>query len=590
MSRKEASSAPLRLARIAGLAGLAWLAGSAGVRPAAAAEVSSPSSTGVELTAPVQQNLHQLQEQWPQWMAAPDRERAERAVDDLLATGRQLGMPRLPDLSLAALVQANRAAAQGELARARWSLDAAERLDPGRPDTAFGAAAVARHEGRYFAALGQLVRGYQRLLFFPMERYLWLQEAALWALSLLLLTGGLFIAVQMATKGGALLRDLLRAFGQRLPGRAAPAVAVLLLTWPLLLPRGLLWLLLYWSLLLWGYGSKSERSVLIALWLLLGVAPFLLAEQRRHLTVSLSPPVRAMESLRQGRLYGGLFTDLGVLRSLLPDSPAVKHLLADVHRSLNQWDLARSLYRQVLEKEPNNTSALLNLGAYYFYKREFGNAIQHFQKAAAADPGSAAAQFDLSQAYYESYAFDEAKSALAQAQRIDQARVDEWTRQVSQQRIVTTQGGMARIPEIRRELLAGSRAREGTPRLELLRRSLSLALASVLALLAVALHLARRGKGYTEPPLDVRLGGGTFDRWRRALLPGVPSAEAGEGVKSFLALLVPAGLLTFPLLGELGYRIPWGYDPGNVVPWIAALLGLAAYFAARAHRELRDRI
>jgi tetratricopeptide (TPR) repeat protein len=583
--RRRAAGAAL----LALLSTLGWLAA---VPPAAAEVVSSPGATGVELTTPVRQNLRQLQEQWLQWIRAGDAERAERAVDDLLATARQLGMTRLPDLSLAALVQAARAGDKGDFRRARWSLDAAERLDPRRPETAFAAARVDRREGRPLAALGELASGYQRLLFFPMERYLWAQDAVLWGLCLLLFTGGFFVAVQMATKGGALLRDVLRALEARLPGRAALVVAVVALAWPLLLPWGLLWLLLYWSLLLWGYGSRSERSVLIGLWLLLGVSPFLISAQRRHLAVALSPPGRAMESLAQGRLYGGLFTDLGVLRSLLPDSPAVKHLLADVHRSLNQWDLARSLYRQVLEKEPDNTSALLNLGAYYFYKRDFANAIQLFQRAAASDPGSAAAQFDLSQAFNDSYLFDEARRALSQAQAIDAARVDEWTRKVDQQRVITIQGGMARIPEIRRQLLASAGSREGTatPRLDLFRRALSLALAAVMALLAVALHLARRGKGYTEPPLDLRLGGGTLDRWRRALLPGVAAAEAGEGGKTFLALLVPAALLTLPLAGDLGYRIPWGYDPGSLVPWIAALLGIAAYLAVRVQRELRDRI
>ena len=104
------------------------------------------------------------------------------------------------------------------------------------------------------------------------------------------------------------------------------------------------------------------------------------------MAVALSPPAQAMESLQEHRLYGSLFSDLGVLRSVLPESVAVKHLLADVHRSLNQWELARSLYRQVLEAEPNNTSALLDLGDYSFLKGDFSSAIQSFQKAAAADP------------------------------------------------------------------------------------------------------------------------------------------------------------------------------------------------------------
>ena len=45
-----------------------------------------------------------------------------------------------------------------------------------------------------------------------------------------------------------------------------------------------------------------------------------------------------------------------------------------------------------------------------------------------------------------------------------------------------------------------------------------------------------------------------------------------------------------PLIGRLGARIPWRYDPGNVLSWILAVLGLAIYFGARLRRELRHEV
>jgi tetratricopeptide (TPR) repeat protein len=579
------------LGSLAGLAVLALLAAAPLAAAPAGRAASSPHLTGIELTAPVQQALQQLDEQWLQWGNANDPERAAAVVDDLLATGRQLGMRRLPDLALGALVTAVRFARQGDAKRARWALASAERLDPARPETAFAAAAVDRIEGRWPAAFLHLAVGYARLFGLPLERYLWLQELVLWTLCLLLATGGLFIAAQMATKGGALYRDAVDLLARRLPRTAALPLGALLLLWPLAMPSGPVWVLLYWSVLLWGYASRSERTILAALWLLVGAAPFLVSEQRREVAVALSPPAVAMESLAERRLYGGLFADLGVLRSLLPESAAVKQLVADLHRSLNQWDLARSHYRQVLEKEPNNTSALLDLGVYFFDRGDFGNAILNFQKAAASDPTNAAAPFDLSQAYAETYSFEEQRSALAQAQEIDDARVGGWMQKAGDQRVVAADGGLARIPEIHRQLLASWGGREGGgPGLELLRRGISLALAAGLLLLAVALHLVRRPFGYTEPPLALRLGGTPWARLRRALLPGLPSAEAGQGWKSYLAILVPVGLLMLPLFGDLGYRIPWWYDPGSLLPWTFAVSGLVIYLLARLRWEQRNQI
>jgi tetratricopeptide (TPR) repeat protein len=552
----------------------------------AAETTSSAQATGVEMTEPVRRTLKQLEEQWLQWIVKTDRQSSESGVNDLLATARQLGITRLPDLASGAIARSLQAADKGDFRRARWALIAADKLDPGRSDTAFADAALARKEGQYGRVVTSTVRGYTRLFGLPLERYLWLQSLLIWGLTLLLLAGVLFIAVQMGAKGGELYQGMTGLFGRWMPRPAAVVVTALVLLWPLALPSGLLWLALFWSLLLWAYSSGSERLVLVGLWLLVGAAPLVVTEQRRQVAVTLSPPVQAMESLEQHRLYGGLFTDLGALRALLPESSAVKHLLADVHRSLNQWDVARSLYRQVLEKEPENTSALMNLGAYFFLKGDFGSAIQHFQKVATVDPQSSAAQFNLSQAYSESYLFNESKRALDQARAIDDDRVDVWMRNLSQQRVVTLNGGMTRIPEIRQELLDAWRSQEGKDeRLALFRRGLPLLVSALLILVAVALHFARRTER-PEPARERR----TLGRWGRALLPGFRSAEEGEGAKSYGALLLPLGLLMLPFFQGVGYRIPWGYDPGNVTSWIVAIVGLVLWFGARLRLERQNEV
>ena len=580
------SRRPADLRRLAGAAVLALAVLFA--PPAAGAQsVSSPQVTGVEMTPQVRNTLKQIEEQWLQWIVQNNRDQARGAVDNLLETARQIGMSRLPDLSAGAVARAVEAARQKDFPRAQWSLEAAERFDPGRPETAFAGATVSWLQGDYPGAAMAWLQALPRLFGHPLERYLWLQDLAIWILALLLVTGGLFVAVQMLAKGTSLFQDVADLFGRWLPRPAAFTLAGLALLWPLALPYGPLWLALYWSLLLWGYGSTSERVVFIFLWLLLGASPLIVGEMRQRMAVELSPPAQAMRSLQEKRLYGALFSDLGALRSMLPESVAVKHLMADVHRSLNQWELARSLYRQVLEAEPKNTAALLNLGAYSFLKGDFGGAIQSFQNTIEIDSKSAAAHYNLSQAFSESYMFDEQNAAMNRARELDRDRVNAWIAN-AQQRVVTPLEGMTRIPEIRRELLAtwGNGGKQRPGGLELFRMGLPLLVSLSLILVAVALHLARRPRGYTERPSEI-FPEGAFDRWGRILLPGVSSAEIGEGGKAFLALLVPVTFLMLPLFGQIGVRIPWRYDPGNSMSWIAAGLGLFLFFSVRLRRELR---
>src|SRR5262249_50849936 len=63
-------------------------------------------AAGFEVTPPVRQELQRIQQQWLRWVGAADRAAAEAAVGDMLATAGQLGMARLPDLSLGALAWA----------------------------------------------------------------------------------------------------------------------------------------------------------------------------------------------------------------------------------------------------------------------------------------------------------------------------------------------------------------------------------------------------------------------------------------------------------------------------------------------------
>jgi len=560
----------------------------AAAAPAAAQASASPAGPALELPPGILQSLALVPQLWNQWLRAfyqDQPEGVEKAVSDLLVTARQLGIQRLPDLSLAAAARAVQAARENETARARRALSAAERLDPGRPEIAFAAAEVERREGRHLAAVAATVRGYARLFAAPDLRRLALQGAGRFALCALLAAGALFLALQMATKGSALLADLARLLGGTLPRLLVyPAVAAVLL-WPLALPSGPLWLAAYWTVLLWGYGSASERTALIAVWLIAGAVPPVLALQRPRLALELSPPVRAMAGLAGQRLYGDLFTDLAALPSLFPDSTAVRQLTADVHRRLGDWAGARRLYQEVHEAEPENPDALIGLGGYYFYQGDYGTAVRYFRRAVAADPGNAAAYFDLSQAFSQQYHFGESSAALAQARALAADEVGAWIAHAGTDRLQVPEGGLARVGELRGQLLAVEQGRgSATRRMAEARRWAALLAAAGVALAALALHLVRRPFGYGGPGPGP--GRGT-ERWLRALIPGYGAAADGRGVLALAALVPLAALLLLPLAPKVGHPLPVVFSPGPAPLAVAAAAALALVYLLRLWRELR---
>ena len=546
------------------LAALAlWLPGSA-----LAQELGG--APGLELTSPVRQQLRLLTEHWRAWTRAyyqVEEEAAASALEQLKSAAARLGMSRLPDLSSAASSFAVLSAREGNFDRARWALDAARKLDPGRPEISFASAAVKRLDGDHLGALTSSLQGCAALLRLPVERGIWLHNVFLWLFYALFLSGGLFVALQMATKGGALFYDLARFMSPPMALPTADLLTVIVLVWPLALPSGLLWLAVYWSILLWGYGSVSEKVVFMVLWLSLGVGSLALSYQQRTVQLTLSPPVRALDNLAADRLYGALFSDLGVLRTLVSEHPSTRELTADLHRRFGQWEHARSLYTALIETEDlrgsDSAAALNNLGVYHHRRKDYGTAVNYFRQASQYDSEMAEAFFNLAQAYSQLYKFSDSNLAKAQAKEIDRDRVTAWERAevAVEESAIGVDGGLRRAGELRQTLGKIWHGEEGSQTaVDLWRRHFSLSVVAGIMILAVTLHLVRNQLGYRSDLLENRaLLSPDADRWVRALVPGLESTRSGLGGRAFLALFLPAALLHRAIRARVG--VPRAHRP-----------------------------
>lgn len=585
MCRSAAEARPGRGARAAAFAVVAALV----LAPVAGA--ASDAAGGFVLARGTQRALARLQESWLQFVGAVYRDnpqRADQALASIEADARQVGMTRLVDFSLGAVALALEASADGNRERADRALAAAERLDPGRPETAFARAAVERDRGSYFAAAGASWTAFRRLLAVP-ERQVLAANLIFWLVGVALVAGALFVLVEVAAKGSAVVADLRRALARRLSSATVWLFTALVLLWPLVLPGGPLWLLLYWSALLWGYGSRSERIVIVAVWLLAATGPWLAARSIERVSIALSPPMRAISHFADGRLYGGLFADLDVLRAAVGDRPAGQEFLADVHRTLGQWEEARQLYRLVQEAEPENSAVLINLGAYQFRKSDFALATDYFRRAAAIQPPAAGALYNLSLAYSETYQFEESRQALARAREIDSRRVDEWVKTPHPDRVLPWNGGLQRSDEIAaalREAWGAGAPADGQPGLSTVQQNLIAAAA--VAALAFGLALLRRGRDYAEPASWLAWRTGAASRWLRAFFPAISQAELGEGGKALGSLFALAAVALAPRLFALGVDVPILLGLSSTLPWILFGLGLAGYLALCVVAELSE--
>lgn len=542
-----------------------------------------------ELQPTVREQLRGLQDAWQGWVSAfeqGDQKAAEASLAQLRNILEFLGMEKAPDFSVAASACAVIAAEEGDVQRAAWALEAARRLDPERPETEFARATVQRLSGNYFGAVMSGGRGLLKVVRQESLRTLLLHNLGLWCMYLVIVSGLIFVAVQMVAKGGALFYDLVRLISPPLPPAAADALVVVALIWPILLPSGWLWLALYWSVLIWGYGSIGERVVFVVLWLALGGIPIGLAYQQRGVQLAQMPPSRLMESLESHRLYGEIFSDLEVMRRIWSDDSMVLELTADLHRRFGQWEEARAIYSAIAsdpDLNPKETvPALNNLGVYHLRQREAEVALGYFERAAEADPSSAAAAFNTAEAYSQLFDFPKSNEALSRATRLDREKVDAWNavKADAEESGVEVEGGLMRSREVRQEMKNLWRAEDSGSLIDLWRRNMSLTVALVAALLAMAFHMVRSQIGYRS-----RVSGQIFDQklskvWR-VLVPGLASIRKGKGVQALLGIMLPVGVLLVPMMQFLGFRLPLGLGLGSWIPLASSLVGLISILLIR---------
>lgn len=545
-----------------------------------------PKSAAMELTTPVRLELRRLQESWHDWTAAyfqDNEEKARHSLVQLQTVAENLGLEKLPDQSVASAAFAVRSAREGNFERARWAVDCARELDPDRPEAEFASAEVERLAGGYLTFVTDNLAGYLKLIDLPLEGHIWRQNLGLGFLYVLLLAAGLHLVLIMAFRGSDLFHDLGRLVSPPLPRAGADAVALAALIWPLILPSGLLWLALYWSVLLWGYASWSQRGVLMLTGLAIGLSPAAIALHQQQAQGAILLPTRALENLGERRLYGALFLDLEVMKSLLPESPVVTEVIADLHRDMQQWEHARLVYQQISEANPDSpevASAFNNIGVFYFRRGDFGVAVNFFTDAVRADSSFTEAYYNLSQAYYKDIKFAEGHEAMAEAKKLDPVRVARWEDLEIGLKggVVATNGGLLKARGIRRALEVGVSESSLSQLMAPVLKALGLILAA--GLLGAGLHVARLRKGYPSSKFTgrSRLAG---NRWLRALVPGWASTRYGQGVAAFLAVFFFSILLVVPLLPGNTYRASLGADVGPNLATMTCFVALALFFLLR---------
>lgn len=349
---------------------------------------------------------------------------AAALVDSATAFMQREGLRAAPEIGAAFLAAGRRAERDGDLTLAREDTLLALRFDPGRADAEFALAALQLRGGHDlragFAALGAGLR----TLGSDPESLFDIGGAAAVVLYLGLLWGSVTaLALLGFASRPALSHQLEEMWGRRPGDASALLLAGGLLAAPLLMPFPLPCVAAVWGLVLFWYAGAGGRTLVVAALVIFSIAGVFGGWVGWHLDTATDPAARA---LLQAARDGPDLRQEAALKAAVeqhPSDPVYPFLLASAYRIGGRFDEAMTMYRRILDADPRNARALVNLGNLHSLRQEFAQAQTYYKKAADADPTLALAHYDSHLAHLETFSMEDADAELRRARQVDDALV-----------------------------------------------------------------------------------------------------------------------------------------------------------------------
>jgi len=334
------------------------------------------------------------------------------------------GVKRLESLAGALVAESDRYLEEGRYDRALDSLNLAQVLDPGRPQTHLARAVLLwKADYGYVAAAGQFFRA--------------LKCSLIRSLQDLSLVNNLALVVVVALVGAVLIFSLLMLVRYQIPfrheieelavqfadERLAQAAGWGMLFLPMLLWIGTGWAALYWIVIMFRFMCRGEKAAA----LILLVAAMLAAPAYRVAVsiygVTADPVVRTTLASAGGEYDPDRILKLKQLVLAYPDDPSYRFLLAGLYKNGRYFEEAFAEYKEALRIDPGFEQVHINLGNIFYETGQYSEAIASYNRAVESNPQSILAYFNMHLAQSESFKFKEAETSLNQARGINSEKL-----------------------------------------------------------------------------------------------------------------------------------------------------------------------
>ena len=198
---------------------------------------------------------------------------------------------------------------------------------------------------------------------------------------------------------------------------------------PFFLRLDMLWAILFWSTLLWGYVTKQEKRFLLLFLILLVYLPFFIRSSSSFLNGPSSDVILRMHQVNhedwdratEEKLQAWLFTH--------PDDPEVLFSLGLIEKRQGRYPQAEEFYKKAIQKDSKFSEAFSNLGNVYLAQKQIQLSVTSYQQAIDLNPSKGAYYYNLYRAYsQETFLSGKTDQTYQRARQLDPHLIDSYSK------------------------------------------------------------------------------------------------------------------------------------------------------------------
>jgi tetratricopeptide (TPR) repeat protein len=222
--------------------------------------------------------------------------------------------------------------------------------------------------------------------------------------------------------------DIRRNMTQEISRLLLNSLKIFILLIPFFFRLDMLWALLFWSVLLWGYVSNREKQLILVFLIILVYLPFYLRSSSSFLDGPSSDIILEMNQANHENWAKGTEEKLKTWLTDHPHDAEVLFSLGLAEKRQGHYPAAEEFFLRAIQQDSRFSEAFSNLGNVYLAQKQTSLAISSYQKATDLNPYQGAYYYNLYRAYsQETFLSAKTDKAFQRARQLAPNLVDYYT-------------------------------------------------------------------------------------------------------------------------------------------------------------------